>query len=244
MNWHQNAAMVDRLAAGYVLGTLRGAARRRFATLLPHKTALRMAVDDWTLRLSPLLTTLPPLEPSRALWRAVAQRTVGPVAGDRHSQSRPLWRRIFSGIPAGALAMGVMVGVMAPALWNTQQPDGAPAQLPASYVGVLATADGKPGLIVSSLRQGMLVDIKQVAPVAVPQGMRLYLWRIDAEGKVKPLGPLPGGKWVQMPLADAAEKIFSQAVELAVSVERVDNDSPQTPALPFVYRGLCGKLWK
>jgi anti-sigma-K factor RskA len=132
---------------------------------------------------------------------------------------------------------------MAPALWNTQMSEDSGAQLPASYVGVLGTADGKPGLIVSSLRHGRFVDIKQIAPMVVPLGMRLYLWRIDVAGKAMPLGPLPAGKWVRMPLPETAEKIFFPAVELAVSVESAD-DTPQAPRLPFVYRGLCGKLWK
>lgn len=239
MNWHQHHDTADRLAAAYVLGTLQGPARRRFETVLPKKTLLRLAVDDWSRRLSPLLTTLPPVEPSRALWKTVAQRTTDK---DR-AKTESIWRRIFSAIPAGALAMGVLVGVMAPMLWDRQSAEDSGAQLPASYVGVLGTADGKPGLIVSSLRHGAWVDIKQMTPVAVPTGMRLHLWRIDAEGKAMPLGPLPTGKWVRMPLPEPAEKIFFPAVELAVSVESAD-DTPQAPRLPFVYRGLCGKLWK
>lgn len=239
MNWYQHPETADRLAAAYVLGTLQGPARRRFEGLMPQNTLLRLAVDDWTQRLAPLLTTLAPLEPSRALWKAVAKRT----AGIDSAKAEPIWRRVFSAIPAGALAMGVLVGVMAPALWNTQLSEGSDAQLPASYVGVLGTADGKPGLIVSSLRHGAWVDIKQMTPVAVPPGMRLHLWRIDVEGNAMPLGPLPTGKWVRMPLPEPAEKIFFPAVELAVSVESAD-DTPQAPRLPFVYRGLCGKLWK
>jgi len=155
----------------------------------------------------------------------------------------PLWRRIFSVIPAAALAMGVMVGVLVPALWNAQLGGDPQAQLPASYVGVLGTAEGKPGLIVSSLRHGKSIDVKQVVAVPVPQGMQLHLWRIDTEGRVLPLGPIPSGKWVQVPLPEPAERLFAQAVELAVSIERVD-DKPVAPQLPFVYRGLCGKLWK
>lgn len=244
MNWYQHHSTVDRLAAAYTLGTLHGGARRRFEAVLAQKTLLRLAVDDWTLRLSPLLTTLPPLEPSRALWKAVEQRTTVQTAP--HPQA--LWRRLFSAIPAGALAMGVLMGVlmgvMGPILWNTQLSGEPQAQLPASYVGVLANGDGKPGLIVSSLRHGMSVDIKQVTPMVVPQGMQLYLWRIDAEGKASPLGPIPAGKWVQLPLQVPAEKIFSKAVELGVTLERADSANPQTPQLPFVYRGLCGKLWK
>ena len=112
MNWYQHHATVDRLAAAYVLGTLQGSARQRFEAMLQHKTLLRLAVDDWTQRLGPLLMVLPPVEPSRALWKAVAQRT----AVQTGAKPEPLWRRIFSAIPAGALAMGVLVGVTRPPL--------------------------------------------------------------------------------------------------------------------------------
>ena len=39
--------LADRLAADYVAGTLRGAARRRFEALLPAHPLLRDAVRDW-----------------------------------------------------------------------------------------------------------------------------------------------------------------------------------------------------
>ena len=46
--------LADRLAAGYVAGTLRGPARRRFEALLPAHPSLRGAVPDWQDRLIPL----------------------------------------------------------------------------------------------------------------------------------------------------------------------------------------------
>ena len=46
--------LADRLASGYVLGTLRGPARRRFEALLPAHAMLRGAVRDWQDRLMPL----------------------------------------------------------------------------------------------------------------------------------------------------------------------------------------------
>jgi anti-sigma-K factor RskA len=110
-------------------------------------------------------------------------------------------------------------------------------------VGVLATAQGQPGLIVSSLRKGRTVDIKQVAPVDVPSGQTLYLWRIDKAGAVAAVGPLPTGKFTHLALDEPAEKVFFPAVELAVSLEP-SGARPAAPSLPYVYRGLCGKLWR
>ena len=143
--------------------------------------------------------------------------------------------------------MGLVLGSVAPLLWHTQPQ--SLTELPESYVGVLATAEGKPGLIVSSLREGRVVDIKQVKGVDVPGGTGYFLWRIDSEGRAAPLGPFgpmrPVGKnmWAKMPLSEPAEKVFFPAVELAVSMEPLGS-TPAAPTQPYVYRGLCGKLWR
>jgi hypothetical protein len=55
--------------------------------------------------------------------------------------------------------------------------------------------------------------------------------------------PSTGGKILHVPLKEPAEKAFFAAVELAVSTE-LEGKVPGTPSLPYVYRGLCGKVWK
>ncbi|MEZ5705342.1 MAG: hypothetical protein R3E56_08540 [Burkholderiaceae bacterium] len=87
------------------------------------------------------------------------------------------------------LVAGVLLGsVIAPLMEASRS---GLAQLPESYVGVLATPDGQPGLIVSSLREGTTVDLKQVAPADVPEGKTLYLWLIDKDGQVRGIAPIP-----------------------------------------------------
>ena len=246
MNWHQHPSAVDQLAASYVLGTLQGRARRRFEAVMRNQPALADAVALWTQRLGPMLTTLPPMEPSAALWDSIAQRsgmtTVGEAASEVKSASAPWWRRWLGPIPAGALAMGLVLGSVLPALWQAQVENQRGSQLPESYVGVLATAKGKPGLIVSSLRRGKVVEIKQLAPIDLPAGSGLHLWRIDKDGNTASLGPIPSGKWVRIALSEPAEKVFFPAVELAVSIEPLGSH-PLAPSQAYVYRGLCGKLW-
>lgn len=118
-----------------------------------------------------------------------------------------------------------------------------PLQLPQSYVGVLATQQGLPGLVVSSLRYGKTIDIKQVTAVAVPPGQALHLWRIDKNQQASWLGPIPPEKFGRLTIQETADQVFFTAVELAVSVEP-SGTTPAQPSQPFVYRGLCGKIWK
>ena len=54
-------SLADALAADYVLGTLRGAARRRFEALLPAHATLRAATQAWQDRLLPLTAAIDPV---------------------------------------------------------------------------------------------------------------------------------------------------------------------------------------
>jgi hypothetical protein len=182
------------------------------------------------------------------------------IGQSKASSPRPSWwSRWFGPIPSGMLAFGFVLGMALPAvllqqrsLPGEQEPATArqpspPSQLPESYVGVLATANGKAGLVVSSLRRGLLVDIKQQVAVPVPPGQAMYLWLIDKAGKARPVAAVPdmsGRKFVSVRLAEPAETVFNDATELAVSLEPQGGGQPVQPSGAFVYRGLCGKVWQ
>ncbi|MCR9261065.1 MAG: hypothetical protein NXH95_15175 [Pseudomonadaceae bacterium] len=52
---YERPELLDRLAAEYVLGTLHGAARRRFDRLFLESAAAREAVDSWQIRLAAMV---------------------------------------------------------------------------------------------------------------------------------------------------------------------------------------------
>jgi anti-sigma-K factor RskA len=242
----------DRLASEYVLGTLHGRARARFQQLLRDDLALRDRVAFWERELTPMAAPLSVAAPSAKVWEGIAARV---APRERAQQARPggfarwfaLW---FDSRTLGSVAAGLFLGVSAtmigPSLLRGGATDLSESQLPESYVGVLATADGRTGLIVSSRRHGKVMDVKRVQPVAVPAGQTLFLWAIEGGGgggKARPIGPVPQGAFVQVALAQTSEQLFASAAELALSVEPTGS-TPAQPGGPFVYRGLCGKLWR
>ncbi|MEP7297978.1 MAG: anti-sigma factor [Burkholderiales bacterium] len=232
----------DRLAAEYVLGSLHGRARARFATLLRNDAELQAHVAFWERALMPMALVLS-AAPSPHTWNAIAAR-VAP----RPPTPRPGWVERWFGLRSFApLAAGLFVGVaatlFAPRLLDTEPAGLAETQLPDSYVGVLAGANGRAGLIVSSRRHGKVLDLKQVQPVSVDAGRTLYLWVIEANGSAHGVGPVPQGAFVQVALAQTSEQLFAKAAELAVSTEAA-GAMPASPSGPFIYRGLCGKLWR
>lgn len=236
--WHQHPETVDRLAAEYALGTLAAPARRRMEALLHQRPDVAQAVWSWHERLGGVLAAQQPLPLDPGGWQRLESRLFGE---QRQATPKPVWwARWLSPVPAGALALGLLLGSVVGPLWEASR---SSTQLPESYVGVLADASGKPGLIVSSLRKGRTVDLKQLSPVMVPVGQTLYLWTIDKAGQVHGVSAIPGGAFVSAPLSRPAEETFFPAVELAVSIE-IAGAAPAQPTGPFVYRGLCGKLWK
>ena len=239
----------ERLASEYVLGTLHGRARPRFQQLLRADAELQARVAFWEQQLTPMAAPLSAAAPSAKVWQAIAARV---APRQQVVQARQGWMlrglarwldlRTLGSVAAGLL-VGVAITLMAPMLLERGATDVAESQLPESYVGVLATADGRTGVIVSSRRHGTVMDVKQVQRVPVAPGHTLFLWTIEADGKTQPIGPVPQGSFVQVPLSEPSEKLFASAAELALSIEPA-NSAPVQPSGAFVYRGLCGKLWR
>ena len=85
--------------------------------------------------------------------------------------------------------------------------------------------------------------LEAIDPAAVNAGQTLFLWVIESDGSTRAVGAVPQGKFVQVALPKTSEQLFAKATELAVTVETIGS-TPAAPSAPFVYRGLCGKLWR
>ena len=249
MNWWQRPALLDRLAGAYTLGTLQGGARRRFTAVMAAHPDVARAVARWSHDLQPLDGSLADAPADPALWQRIDARVFGTAAHAPTPAAPPWWRRWLGAQPAAALALGLLGGVMLPTLLPLVQPTTTDAtQLPESYVGVLATADGRPGLVLSSLRRGRTLDIKRLQPVPLPAGQRWVLWALDAKGQRTALATLPAldAPFTSITLPADAETLFARAIELAISAEPAGAAlaTLATPSTPDAWRGLCGKLWR
>lgn len=72
MNLHRNPQLVERLAAAYALGSLRGGARRRFEALARRHGVIRRAADEWQHRLAGLTELQRERTPPAELWARIA----------------------------------------------------------------------------------------------------------------------------------------------------------------------------
>jgi anti-sigma-K factor RskA len=229
---------LERLAREYALGTLAGPARRRFERLLRQNPAAMRAVGAWQERLNGLASAVPAMQPGESVWRRIEQRLFTSAA------SRPFLRGLFSG---RALAGAVVGAFLCVALLRLQpgligmEPEST--VLPASYVGLLSDAEGKPTVLASSRRHGRQLTVKLLQPVAVPSGSVAQLWALPKDGAAFPVGVVPGSGSATVALADTSEALFSNVSRLAVSIEAAPAKTGDKPSGEFVLSGPCVKLW-
>lgn len=219
--------LAEPLAARYVLGTLRGPARRRFAALLPAHTALRQAVADWRLRLAPLADAVPAQDPPAHVWHRIEaqlfERRRAPAVRNRW-QKLALWRGIsaLAGVVALALLALLLQAPPAPApvlVVLAANPD-ASAALDASFV---ASVSG----------DGRALVLRPLQALALPAGRTLQLWAVPAVGAPRSLGLVHASGATTLRQA----YLLRDTAAFAVSVEPADSTPNSAPSGPFVALG-------
>src|SRR5215475_13682374 len=105
---YDNAELLDRLAAEHVLGTLRGAARRRFERLCVTSAPARAALHRWEEQWLVLSRQLSPVAPSARVWSNVHGRLFGTGASRATRWRR--WR--LAAAAASLIAVSILVAVL------------------------------------------------------------------------------------------------------------------------------------
>jgi anti-sigma-K factor RskA len=167
----------DALAAEYVLGTLHGAARRRFERLLPAHPHLQRAVADWEGRLNRLAAGGgPAIPPPPAVWTALETRLF-PAP-----RREPWWNRLgfWRGL---AVAGGVRGGA---------GPDPAPEPARGPGRGPRRDSRRRRDVLWTVARaEGGQLHVSNLRPVAVPPDQHCLLWLKTRDAPPILLGVLP-----------------------------------------------------
>lgn len=220
----------EALAAQYVAGTLRGAARRRFEALLPGHPALRDAVAAWQERLMPLTAVLPPEPVPPRVWQRIEARL--------WPQPAPLawWQRLGPWRAATGVAA---VATLSLALLLQQQTAGGDAPpvvvvLQATEAGVASTT-----LVASVSGNGQSMVMRPLQPVALAAGRALELWAVPPQGAPRSLGLISaaGVTVLRRERLPASLLDAGQTAALAVSVEPPGGSPTGAPTGPVVYAG-------
>lgn len=218
--------LADRLAAEYVLGTLRGPARRRFHTLLGAHPALREAVSAWQERLAPLSGSVPEVEPPPRIW----QRIEAQLFADAAARPARWWQRLA---PWRALSAAGGVAVLALVVVLQQGPA---AQAPIIVV-LGANPEAAQALnasfVASVSADGRALVLRPLNELSLGAGKALELWAVPAQGAPRSLGLVrPEGATTLL-----RTQLLRDTAAFAVSVEPSGGSPTGAPTGPIVSVG-------
>ncbi|HKY02660.1 MAG TPA: anti-sigma factor [Burkholderiales bacterium] len=249
MQYRNKAELQDKLAAEYVLGTLRGRARLRFHAWMRDDAALRTRVSEWEERLAPMHEAIAEVKPPKRVWQTIQARIARPATTTEGGfwSSLAFWRNW--GLLVSGFAAALIVTIAAkPMMFNLQDADEMARQMQPSYVAALhATGSQSDELVFMAYaaRQSNQLWVKKVALKEAPAAHSYELWGLPAKSGESPksLGIIPASAKGTMQLVAVADKSLSEFPQLAISVEPAGGSKTGVPTGPVIAKGNCFKFW-
>lgn len=257
MKIHQHPELLDRLAASYALGTLRGPARRRFEAMAREQAPVRAAALIWQSRFSSINELQPDVAPAPAVWtrienlvlaereQAALQAARAKAAAQSENDTRwsawlrslTVWR-VASAAGAVATVAAVTVGL------NLRQELGSEiaklqTQLQATpqieYVAVLTDDKAAASMLVTFDPKNKKLTLQRVGGYQEASDRSLQLWALPPIGGPKSLGVLTNDKLLRL---TAGENDVREVPTLAISLEPKGGVPSETgPTGPVLFKG-------
>jgi anti-sigma-K factor RskA len=199
-----NPELVDRLAGEYVLGTLRGPARRRFERWRANTPHVDQRCRYWEEHLMHVAKGLKPVQPPAYVWSAIRKRLN--LTPDRSP------RRWATNL-ALAASIVLVAGLAGLLYWRS---------LPSVRATATSTIAAKSGdeiwqVEVFGATNRLVVHAAKLS--ARPAGRDYELWALPKNGNPVSLGVLPAAGTSTRALSAIQKAALASSSQLAVSIE-------------------------
>jgi anti-sigma-K factor RskA len=212
--------LIEALAREYVLGTLQGRARERFARVLSSSLVARRALVSWERLMTPLAASVPPVTPPADTWPSIEA-----ALGLRRTPVRPrasaAWPAIAAAFALAALLFGTLFFVQRS---TVEQP---------SYVAVFAD-QATPVWLLQAFEQARVLRATTINDRPEPAGSSYELWMLQDGANPVSLGLIAGVGDTRLQLNAAQLAVLAQTSTLAVSVEPAGGSPTGLPTGPVI----------
>jgi len=226
-----NDELAHALAAEYVLGTLRGRARRRFEAMMAQDAPLAETVARWESWITPLGEKAAGVEPPARVWRAIEARiSRGSPKRASTGSSLAFWRSW------GLVSGGLAAVLLAFFVYLSTGPRGEPV-----FVAVLTSATSQPMGVVS-MHSPNLLRVRVVRNWPSMRDKSLELWVVPEQGEPRSLGLVrnePGDTLITIVPTDPRVK---GAKALAISAEPRGGSPTRAPTGPMLCSGMIAPV--
>ncbi len=258
MNIAQNPELLDRLAARYAVGVLRGGAGRRLEAYARQSATVRARILLWQERMSAMMELPSPEQPSPNVWKRIENslqtmphRTVqsSPVLTQLQARLVALrqqlnWWRTGAALASIAAIIGTLVAVQ-----NAQSLEGRGQQIAVlekqlqqqasqqqvQYVAVLADEKSDASVLVTFDPDKRRLVLQRVGGYQEAADKSLQLWALPPGQAPKSLGVMGSDKVIK--LTAAPDQIKNVPI-LAISLEPKGGvPSSRGPTGPVLFKG-------
>ena len=223
---YEGDELLELLAAEYVVGTLVGAARRRFERLCSVSAPASAARSRWEDRLAVLALQFAPIQPREQVWRGIRDII---AAHTRTPVRARIGRRRWLPLAAAAALVGLAVW-LGPRLLT---PPSA-----TRVVTVLGADIQHPQWRIERSADARRLKVLTFGAAPANAQQAYELWALPGDGKPPvSLGLLPRQGELARALSDAQSMALLDAEKLAVSIEPPGGSPTGEPTGPVIMVG-------
>ena len=221
-----NGTKLDALCGEYVLGTLRGAARRRFERALREEPRVALQLRYWQALFTPRYSEMIELQPSPQGWKRL-ERELGLARYRTPWHRRAAFWRTWAAAATAALALGIGFQLLRP----------APEAPQAIEIAQLAGKADVSRVTAKLSRDGRTLELSAARAVLAGPAQSYELWLLPGEGAAPISLAVLGSLDARFDLPPAQVGRLRTGAKLAVSVEPAGGSPTGAPTGPVILVG-------
>lgn len=218
---YRDEQLIEMLAAEYAIGTLHGAARRRFEALRSQRDDIDRETLYWEQALAELALDLPPETPSARNWSAIRDRVR--ALQRKTAPRRPVtafWR---------ATAVAAMLALVFVVTYLPREPQPVTPDQPAQ----VAVIQDKGNAALWRVRVTDTVEVRHIGAGALDADKDYELWLLTESGP-QSIGLLPQAGDARLDVSPEMRRQLQRGGSIAVSIEPAGGSPQPTPTGPVI----------
>ena len=220
---------LDALCGEYIVGTLRGGARRRFEQMLRDDPLVAHRLRYWQMIMTPKFSDEIEIKPSPSVWKGL-ERELGLARYRPSLLSRLSFWRGWAVASTAALAIVLGLTLLQPA------PE---TQVLTPIAHLQAAEPGAAGVRAALSEDGRTLALRAERPVQAGAGQSFELWLIPAGGGAPLSMAVVAQLDASLRVPDALVGRLGRGATLAISVEPPGGSPTGAPTGPVI---LVGKV--
>ena len=222
----ERSAALDALCGEYLLGTLRGAARRRFERALREEPRVALRFSQWAQTYAPRYSNMIDVSPSAESWKRLERELQLSRYRTPWHRRVALWRAFAIAVTA-ALAFAIGLPILRPDVRES-------ATLPIAQLQGKADAARVTAMLG---RDGRTLELRATRPVIAGPAQSYELWLLPAEGGAPLSLAVLGSLDARFAVPQAHAGRLRSGAKFAVSVEPAGGSPTGAPTGPVILIG-------